>query len=236
MGVRSRGIEPRSVPWEGTMIPLHQLRPEGRAYASPITHCFKHYIWLCGRNASPITHCFKHYIWLCGRNSQTILIHVAATVYIKTTQPQLLILSLRDGIHSTKCTTLTSNVLRLLHDFPPLPNLTSGLQPKLLYLGLCFLPLKATDKPLMKENNQTRHMQNTSHTLKLIEIQFEKRKYILNFSSLFSCISEKKIKEKKIRNHGNVIGSRKQCSKDADQISHRVVNFFVSKPVFHLSC
>ena len=24
--LRNRGIEPRSVPWEGTMIPLHQLR------------------------------------------------------------------------------------------------------------------------------------------------------------------------------------------------------------------
>jgi hypothetical protein len=24
--MRIRGIEPRSVPWEGTMIPLHQMR------------------------------------------------------------------------------------------------------------------------------------------------------------------------------------------------------------------
>ncbi|CDP12198.1 unnamed protein product [Coffea canephora] len=27
--MRIRGIEPRSVPWEGTMIPLHQMRDVG---------------------------------------------------------------------------------------------------------------------------------------------------------------------------------------------------------------
>ncbi len=45
--LRSRGIEPRSVPWEGTMIPLHQLRDHSLHVSQLLYSEIKSFFSLC---------------------------------------------------------------------------------------------------------------------------------------------------------------------------------------------